>query len=210
MMNVDDQYCLELLHRTIVQQDAHARQLIQRYFSELLYQWLHCHPKKEMICQLNSEEHYITEALERFWQVFSSHQLEASNSLVCALRYLRISLNSTIMDMLRTRLRSQRIPVTEIKDATRSRTTSNDSPGTCGEVIEHMLPNMRTRRLAYLLFYCGLTPKAIVSTYPQEFSDIQEIYRLWLTIAKHLSQVAIDVDKPAQDADTELYAPPAP
>jgi len=63
MMNVDDQYCLELLHRTIVQQDAHARKIIQRYFSELLYQWLHYHPKSERAYQLNSEEHYVTQAL---------------------------------------------------------------------------------------------------------------------------------------------------
>jgi hypothetical protein len=193
MMNVDDQYCLELLHRTIVQQDAHARKIIQRYFSELLYQWLHYHPKSEMAYQLNSEEHYVTQALERFWHILSPHQLEVANPLEVAQRYLRISLNSTIMDTLR----SQRIPVTEIKDATSSRAASNDSPCACWEVIEHMLPSMRTRRLAYLLFCCGLTPKAIVSTYPQEFSDIQEIHRLWLAIAKQLSQATIDVHKPA-------------
>lgn len=210
MMNVDDQYCLELLHRTIVQQDAHARKIIQRYFSELLYQWLHYHPKSEMAYQLNSEEHYVTQALERFWHILSPHQLEVANPLEVAQHYLRISLNSTIMDTLRACLRSQRIPVTEIKDATRSRAASNDSPCTCWEVIEHMLPNRRTRRLAYLLFYCGLKPKAIVSTYPQEFSDIQEIYRVWPAIAKQLSHVAIDGHKLAQADNTGLCAPPAP
>jgi hypothetical protein len=209
MMNVDDQYCLELLHRTIVQ-DAHARKIIQRYFRELLCQWLHCHPKKEVICQLNSEEHYITEALERFWQVFSSHQLEASNSLVCALRYLRISLNSTIMETLRMFSRSQGIPTVEIEDATEPLAKLDAMQCTCWEVIEHMLPNRRTHRLAYLLFYCGLKPKAIVSTYPQEFSDIQEIYRVWPAIAKQLSQVAIDGHKLAQADNTGLCAPPAP
>jgi hypothetical protein len=209
-MNMDDHYCLELLHRTIVQQDAHARKIIQRHFSELLYHWLHCHPKKEMICQLNSEEHYITEALERFWQVFSSGQLEASNSLVYALRCLRISLNSTIMDTLRTFSRSPGIPTVEIEDATEPLAKLGDIQCTCWAGIEQMLPNRRTRRLAYLLFYCGLKPKAIVSTYPQEFSDIQEIYRLWPAIVHQLSRVAIDVHKPAQDGNTELCAPWAP
>src|SRR5690348_5364338 len=109
-MNIDDQYCLELLHRTIVQQDAQARKTIQRYFSQLLCQWLRGHPKSDMAYQVNSEEHYVTQALERFWQVLSPHQLEVANPLEVAQCYLRISLNSTIMDTLRMCLRSQRLP----------------------------------------------------------------------------------------------------
>lgn len=209
-MSIDDKYCLELLHRSIVQQDVHARKIIQCYFSELLSHWLHCHPKSEMAYQLNSEEHYVTEALERFWQVLSPHQLEVANPLEVAQCYLRISLNSTIMDTLRMCLRSQRLPVTEIRDAPTLRATADDIPCTCWEVIEHMLPNTHTRRLAYLLFYCGLNPKAIVSTYPHEFSDIQEIYHLWPALAKQLSQVAINVHKLTQACNTELCAPPAP
>ena len=204
MMNVDDQYYLELLHRTIVQQNAHAREIIQGYFSELLYQWLRCHPKSEMAYQLNSEEHYVTEALERFWQVLASHQPEVSSSLVLALRYLCISLNSTIMDTLRTSSRPQELLAAELF------AEPDDMQCTCWEVIEHKLPNMHTRRLAYLLFYCGLNPKAIVSTYPQEFSNIQEIYRLWPAIAHQLSHVAIGLHKPVQDGSTELSTPSAP
>ena len=41
-----------------------------------------------------------------------------------------------------------------------------------------MLPNKRERRLAYLLYHCGLKPREIVRFCPQEWSDVREIYRL--------------------------------
>ena len=107
-------------------------------------------------------------------------------------------------------MRAQGIPAVEMRDAIKPPTEFDDSQCTCWEVIEHMLPNTRTCRLAYLLFYCGLKPKAVVSAYPQEFSDIQEIYRLCPGIAQQLSRVAIHAHKTAQDGNTELCAPSAP
>lgn len=210
MMNIDDHYCLELLQRAVVQHDIHARNTLQQHFSELLHQWMRSHPKREMAFQLNSEEHYVTEALERFWQVLSLHQPEASNFLIFARRYLHLSLNSTIIDTLRTSSRRHRIPVVEVGETIEPRVELHEIQCICWEVIEHILPNKRTRRLAYLLFYCGLQPKAIVSTYPQEFNDIEEIYRLWPAIANQLSRVAICVHQPTQDDNTEFCTPSTP
>jgi hypothetical protein len=45
------------------------------------------------------------------------------------------------------------------------------------EVIASLLPDERTRRVAYLLFHCGLKPREIVHFCPEEFSDVQEIDR---------------------------------
>ncbi|GAC1379251.1 MAG: hypothetical protein NVSMB33_04340 [Ktedonobacteraceae bacterium] len=44
--------------------------------------------------------------------------------------------------------------------------------------IDSLLPEERERRLAYLLYYCGLKPREIVIRCPQEFADVKEIYRL--------------------------------
>jgi hypothetical protein len=38
--------------------------------------------------------------------------------------------------------------------------------------------DVREQRLLYLLFHCGFSPKEIVCTCPQEFNDLQEVYRL--------------------------------
>ena len=54
------------------------------------------------------------------------------------------------------------------------------------EVLQTMLSDEREKRLAYLLFHCGLKPREIVRFCPQEFSDIQEIYRMRRSIMERL------------------------
>ena len=51
---------------------------------------------------------------------------------------------------------------------------------------QDMLPNERERRLAYLLYHCGLKPREIVRFCPQVWSDVQEIYRLRRNIMERL------------------------
>ena len=48
--------------------------------------------------------------------------------------------------------------------------------------VQSALPDVREQRLAFLLFNCGLKPREIVSHCPQEFCDVQEVYRLRRTI----------------------------
>ena len=50
--------------------------------------------------------------------------------------------------------------------------------GQVWENLQRLLPSERERRLAYLLYHCGLRPREIVRFLPQEWSEIQEIYRL--------------------------------
>ncbi len=54
------------------------------------------------------------------------------------------------------------------------------------EVLQTMLSNEREQRLAYLLFYCGLKSREIVRFCPQEFRDVQEIYRTRRSIMERL------------------------
>ena len=52
--------------------------------------------------------------------------------------------------------------------------------------IESLLCDDRERRLAYLLYYCGLKPRDIVVRCSQEFDDVKEIYRLSHNIIERL------------------------
>ena len=49
-----------------------------------------------------------------------------------------------------------------------------------------MLSDEREKRLAYLLFHCGLKPREIIRFCPQEWSDVHEIYRLRRNIMARL------------------------
>ena len=70
--------------------------------------------------------------------------------------------------------------------ALRSTPAEGSSPAALWEVLQTVLPNEREQRLTYLLYHCGLSPREIVRFCPQEWSDVQEIYRLRRTIMERL------------------------
>src|SRR5579875_1226392 len=58
------------------------------------------------------------------------------------------------------------------------------------EVIKTLIPTSRERRLAYLLFHCGLKPREIVQFCNSEFPDVREIHRLRRNIVERLLRQA--------------------
>ena len=54
------------------------------------------------------------------------------------------------------------------------------------ELLQTLLLIARERRLAYLLYHCGLGPREIVQCCPQEWTDVQEIYCLRRDIVERL------------------------
>ena len=62
------------------------------------------------------------------------------------------------------------------------------------EVLQTLLPDRREKRLAYLLFHCGLSPREIVRFCPQEWSDVDEIYRSQCNMMRRLLSNADHLD----------------
>jgi hypothetical protein len=55
-------------------------------------------------------------------------------------------------------------------------------------VIKDLLPGEREQRLAYLLFHCGLKAREVVQFCGQEFSEVNEVYRLRRNIIEKLTR----------------------
>jgi hypothetical protein len=188
-----DTYCVELLRRATLQKDQNAWGAVQQCLSETVRGWLEGHPHKETACSMNREEHYVTQAFERFFQATVRQQISFS-TLADALLSLRTYLNSALLDALRASSRSS-----EIMSPRRSETEQSGVRGSkqseVWEMLRNMLSDMREQRLVYLLFHCGLKPKDIVRTYPQEFPDVEEISGLRHRLIQLLldSEVQIDV-----------------
>jgi hypothetical protein len=181
-----DTYGIELLRRATVQGDQHAWAWVQHCFGGVVLNWLHRHPKRSEACRLESEESYVAQAFERFWQATSSNQRVEFSTLAAALRYLRASLHGAILDTLRAYARPREIsrPVPgepgepHIEDVTCSREVWDS--------LKTVLSNPREVRLAYWLFYCGLKPREIMHFCPQEFDDVREVYCLRRTIMERV------------------------
>ena len=181
-----DEYGLELLLRAIVQGDQEAWEGVQHCFSGLVCSWLRHHTKREAAQRLESEENYVAQAFERFWQATTLTRRVAFTSLAAALHYLRASLNGAILDTLRAYARPRETSLPEPGEPGEPSMEEVTDSSEVRQVLHTMLPNEREQRLAYLLFHCGLKSREIVRFCPQEFSDVQEIYHMRRSIMKRL------------------------
>jgi hypothetical protein len=182
----NDQYGLELFHRALMQGDAHAWETIEQSFKEMVLRWMSSHPLRKVACRFDSEENYVAQAFARFWQATARNQEIRFRTLAAVLRYLRASLHGAILDTLRAYSRPQEVPLPEPGEPGEPLTKDQDDSPELWEVILSLIPDKRQQRVAYLLFHCHLKPREIIQFCPQEFSNIQEIYRLRRTIVERL------------------------
>jgi hypothetical protein len=182
----NDQYCLEIFRRAMLHHDEHAWELLQQRFQAMMLAWLRRHPRREQALYLDSEENYVAQAFSRFWLTTVRHQELQFSTLAAALDYLRAALSSTIMDALRAQMRSRELPMPEPGYAGEPAQEDEEADDGLREIIKSLLPNPREQRVADLLFHCNLKPREILDRCPEEFSDVQEIYRLRRNIMDRL------------------------
>ena len=176
---------LQLLRRAIAHGDQEAWAGFQQCLEETVLTWLHEHPSREAACRGQCEKDLVAQTFERFRQAAVQAQI-ACETPAGMQAYLRASLNGAILDTLRTISQPREIlrPVSGLTGEPRveDQIDSNE----IWEGLQTMLPSAREQRLAYLLYHCGLGPREILHCCPQEWSDVQEIYRLRRTIVERL------------------------
>ena len=187
----NDQYCLEIFHRAMVKHDPDAWELLQKRFSPTVRAWMRNHPQRDIACRHQPEEDYVDEAFVRVWQASTRNTLEF-DSMAAALRYLKLCLQGAVIDNLRAYSRPIEVPMPDPGSDTyhpEELATEDDyESNNLWETIKSLLPNERERRLAYQLYINGLKPREIVHYCPEEFGDIQEIYRLTRNIIERLTR----------------------
>jgi hypothetical protein len=183
----EDHYCLEILRRALVERSDEAWFVLQQCFSETIRGWIRSHYHHDVALLRDSEENYMAQTFTRFWYVVRDQHLEFT-TLYAALSYLHATLNGLIMDTLRShlRLRSREVPFPEPGCSEEPLAGSTMDSQSIWESIQPLLPDERERRLAYLLYYCGLKPRDIVLRCSKEFDDVKEIYRLNHNIVERL------------------------
>ena len=174
---------LELVRRATVQGDPEAWAWVRQSFGEVVLDWLHRHPSREAACRLESEEHYVAQTFERFCQATTVIQRVEFSRLAPALQYLRASLNEALLHRLRAHSRPRAVSLPEPGEPP---VEDHPDKSELWESLHTLLLNEREQRLAFLLFHCGLSPREMVRCCPQEWSDIQEIYRLRHTILERV------------------------
>ena len=182
----NDQYCLELFRRAMLERDDSAWALLVERFHEYMLGLFRRHLRQEAAARLDSPENYVARAFERFWLATVHNQQLEFTTLAAALSYLRNCLNGAILDTLRTYSRSREVALPEPGFAESPAVDDQDDGQELWDIIQSLLPNERERRVAYLLFHCNLKPREIVRRCTQEFSNVQEIYHRRRNITERL------------------------
>jgi hypothetical protein len=181
-----DIYGLELLRRATFQDNQEAWAWVQHCFGGMVRGWLRRHPQRKVACRLESDKNYVAQTFERFWRATAFNQQMQFNTLAAALQYLRASLNGTILDTMRVYAWPREITLPGPGEPGEPLVEDNTENGEVWESLQLLLTNPREKRLAYLLFHCGLKPREIIRFCPQEWSDVQEIYRLRRNIMERI------------------------
>jgi DNA-directed RNA polymerase specialized sigma24 family protein len=185
-----DAYGLELLRRATFQDNQEAWAWVQHCFGGMVRGWLRRHPQREVACRLESEETYVAQTFERFWQATAFNQRVEFSTLAATLQYLRASLHGAILDMLRAYARPREVSLPGPGEPGEPLVEDNTENGEVWESLQMLLSNPCEQRVAFLLFHCGLKPREIIRFCPQEWSDVQEIYRLRRAIMERVLQNA--------------------
>jgi DNA-directed RNA polymerase specialized sigma24 family protein len=186
----NDLYGIELFRRALKQLDPFAWEIVQRNFNDMMYSWMCQHPMRHIVSRFDSAENYVAQAFARFWQATAGNPKIEFATLAAILRYLRASLNGTILDALRAYSRPKEIPLPEPGSAEGLFGEEQDDSSELWEVMQSVLPDKRQQRVAYLLFHCHLKPRQIVQFCQDEFGDVGEIYRLRRNVFERLMRNA--------------------
>ncbi len=137
------------------------------------------------VCRFDNEEHYFAQAFERFWQTMAERQqlectalstadILASKSARCTSGYVAVPMR----DQKECSVEPPNAGVLHRKDDMNARQW--------WECMQQLFPDVRERRVAYLVFHCNLSSQDIFCFAPQEFRDVQEIRHLRLHILERI------------------------
>lgn len=173
---------LELLDRASTHNDLEAWVVFRQSLGETALTRFHLHPRSEAACRVQSDTHIVALAFEQLWQSVIQGQVDCE-TLTGVLVYLRACLNGVILGTLRVLKQpgvvSERMAVEpDLKSLPQSREV--------WDWLQVRLTGERERRLAYLLYHCGMESTEVVRCYPREWSDIHEVTRLRCVLVKRL------------------------
>ncbi|SRR5579884_523868 len=187
--SVEDSSLPQLLLFARLHNNEQSWRVIEQCLAALALSCIRRHPRYEEACRVKTERRYLTLAFARFRHGIVEQDMTFS-SLSVVVRYLLVCVNSVLLDTLRSATWLEKINQHELLISNSATEQQMDTT-----LLQQLLSDERERRLAYLLFHCGLSPRAIMQTCPAEFADLEEIYQLRSSLMSHLQSSGCLPDK---------------
>jgi DNA-directed RNA polymerase specialized sigma24 family protein len=179
----DPWYCFELFRRAILEQNERAWDMLYRQYRPLVTGWVE---RNATFSRFNEQpDFFVNRAFEKFWSAVTPEKFPDFPELKSLLRYLQMCVHSVIIDYAR---RAERARQLDEGDEERLETVMMGEVDPEAEALERVenaglwrwiaerLNDDRERVLLYASFVLAMKPAEVLESYPQQFTDIREVY----------------------------------
>jgi len=177
--------CLYLFKQAILHRDEGAWEVIYHQYTPLVKSWVIRHPAFSRTGE--DADFFVNMAFSRMWQAITPEKCADFNEIKSVLRYLQVCAHSAILDSLRHRqvewLDIESREVQHQADTHENRFSIEEQVQHriyCKQAFDEIEKRMRTPQeqiLLHAMFVLGMKPSEIMQHYPEEFQNVQEIYR---------------------------------
>ena len=170
----DSCFGFELMRRALAEENHDAFRWVCDIYARQVRAWVHHHSK---FLQTNEEaDYFVNAAFTAFFCALRGERFARFSSLAPIMAYLKACIHTSIMQYLRDQ---QAISHASIDAATEIASSQNmDEHLQSNELWEHiatLLPDMRSRKLAYMALVQDLKPRQIVAAMPKEWYSERDV-----------------------------------
>lgn len=194
----DTSYCFELFRRAVTERSELAWNAIIVQYKPLVARWVNRQADKHPDFPLAREEEqdFVDEAFIRFWHHFTADKLHKSKGLDGVLQYLKLCVNSAVVDILRK--------MQHVQFEQKSEDEEEDDPPNQGEsepaleetlqndelwkAIKARLKDEKEHTVVHASFFLCLSPREILAEFPGVFRSIEEIYQCKANVLARLGR----------------------
>lgn len=194
----DTSYCFEIFRRAVTERSELAWKAIVVQYKPLVARWVNGWVDKHPDFPLDREEEedFIMESFIRFWNHFTTDKFYKSPGLDGILQYLKMCVNSTILDMWRKMQHMQFEPKLETEEEDENPYPAETGPSPeekfqgdeIWELIKLKLKDEKEYIIVHASFVLALSPREILVEYPGVFRDIEEIYQCKANVLARLAR----------------------
>lgn len=194
----DTRYCFELFRRAVSERSELAWNAIIVQYKPSVARWVNRWADKHPDFPLArvEEEDFIDEAFIRFWNHFTPDKFSKSQGLDGILKYMKMCVNSAILDIWRKMQHRQFEPKTDDEDENDALDPAEPGPtpeetlqkGEIWNFIKMRLKDEKEYTVVYASFFLGLSPREILAEFPAMFRDIEEIYQCKANVLARLGR----------------------
>lgn len=170
----DSRFGFELMRRALTDENHDAFSYVCDIYARQVKAWVYGHSKYGQTEE--DADFFVNAAFSAFFCALRGPKFARFTNLAPVMAYLKACVHSAIMQYLRDQNSSRLISLESAEEI--SDQECMDEHANASELWEHivvLLPDMRSRKLAYMSFVQDLKPRQIVDILPQEWYSERDV-----------------------------------